>query len=447
MKKLLLLALLFAANGYAQQITWQRYYAISNTINICNDIIQLSDSGFMVNARVVIQGDVKNVVFRTNKYGDTLWCKSQEVIGNLVMTFDSSYVIGGGYVMVIGGSPQSIGKLVKMDSNGDSVWTQYYPQFISISVTASNDSGFILNASSSIIKTHSLGAVQWTGYFSGTISKIIPCANGDILVVGMYAGYNDTYKAKLFSATGQVLWERKHGMIPDDWGNILEFGMKDAVELPDGNFLVAAGGYHPHINDSSGWDMIKLDRLTGDTLQTYVYDSISSSVQYLVQMTYTTDSNIVVQMDGALFKIKQDGSLIWFKYAPMAVWDLISCNDNGIAIAGYYATGPSLSYSAYAKLDSLGNIYNFQSVPELAINELRVFPNPASHQLTINHLQLTIGKPVTVTVYDVMGKIHLQQTQTAVSNLKLDLHTLPSGMYVLQVQQADRLFTGRFVKE
>jgi hypothetical protein len=86
-------------------------------------------------------------------------------------------------------------------------------------------------------------------------------------------------------------------------------------------------------------------------------------------------------------------------------------------------------------------------VPELAINELRVFPNPASHQLTINHLQLTIGNPVTVTVYDVMGKVHLQQTQTAQGDIKVELNTLPSGLYLLQVQQADRLFTGRFVKE
>jgi hypothetical protein len=101
----------------------------------------------------------------------------------------------------------------------------------------------------------------------------------------------------------------------------------------------------------------------------------------------------------------------------------------------------------YAKLDSLGNIYNFQSVPELAINELRVFPNPAANQLNINHLQLTIGKPVTVTVYDVLGKVHLQQTQTAQGDVKVELNTLPSGMYLLQVQQADRLFTGWFVKE
>jgi hypothetical protein len=442
MKKLLIMALLFATQTNAQQITWQKYYNISTGINFCMSLLQLEDSGFIV-ASSWPQNPFIGRIFKTNKYGDTIQSVKTNTWCNIVKTHDQNFAYAGGSTLL------GQGRLTKIDDSLNEMWTQYYPQFISISVTASNDSGFILNSSSSIIKTDSLGAVQWTGYFSGTIRRIIPCVNGDILVVGMYAGYNDTYKAKLFSATGQVLWERKHGMIPDDWGNILEFGINDAVELPDGNFLAACGSYHPHINDSSGWDMIKLDRLTGDTLQTYVYNTITGAPQQLIHMIYTKDSNIVVYWQGDLLKIKQDGSLLWKKFPPInEVWDMIGCNDNGIALAGslYYQFNP-IEKSTYAKLDSLGNIYNFQSVPELAINELRVFPNPASHQLTINHLQLTIGNPVTVTVYDVMGKVHLQQTQTAQGDIKVELNTLPSGLYLLQVQQADRLFTGRFVKE
>jgi hypothetical protein len=64
-------------------------------------------------------------------------------------------------------------------------------------------------------------------------------------------------------------------VVEEDWGTIKEFGINDAVELPDGNFLAASGSYHPHFGDSAGWDMIKLDRATGDTLQTYVFDTIT----------------------------------------------------------------------------------------------------------------------------------------------------------------------------
>jgi hypothetical protein len=439
MKKLLIMALLFATQTNAQQITWQKYYHASTSLSVISSIIELKDSGFVAST-YIYQVSPGSRLIRLDKNGDTLWVKKESWGAFNIKSK------GYGYLSNIHSSP---GVFAKLDENFDSVFAINLQQYGVLRPTAANDSGFIFDTGSSIIKTDSLGAVQWTGYFSGTIRRIIPCVNGDILVVGMYAGYNDTYKAKLFSATGQVLWERKHGMIPDDWGNILEFGINDAVELPDGNFLAACGSYHPHINDSSGWDMLKLDRLTGDTLQTYVYNTITGAPQQLIHMIYTKDSNIVVYWQGDLLKIKQDGSLLWKKFPPInEVWDMIGCNDNGIALAGslYYQFNP-IEKSTYAKLDSLGNIYNFQSVPELAINELRVFPNPASHQLTINHLQLTIGNPVTVTVYDVMGKVHLQQTQTAQGDIKVELNTLPSGLYLLQVQQADRLFTGRFVKE
>jgi hypothetical protein len=231
------------------------------------------------------------------------------------------------------------------------------------------------------------------------------------------------------------------------WGQSSFGGILDAVELPDGNFMAPCIAQSGFTNPGGDWDLMMIERVTGDTLMTRRYTPSGSFGGPNGTICYSKDSNLIVTLDAALMKIDTLGNLIWSKCTTLEIVDAIGCSDGGIAIAGYYATGPSLSYSTYAKLDSLGNIYNFQSVPELAVNELRVYPNPASHQLTINHLQLTIGNPVTVTVYDVMGKVHLQQTQTAQGDVKVELNTLPSGMYVLQLQQADRLFTGRFVKE
>ena len=438
MKRIFILAMLFTLNGIAQpQITWLRYFQISTTTNRCNDIIQLADSGFIVNARIKVQNNVINVVFRTNLYGDTLWSKNIEAIGNLTALFDSTFLISGGY--------QGVCKLVKLDINGDSLWTQYYPQYQALTATLANDSGFILNSSGTVIKTDSLGVIQWTQSFIGTIRKVIPCKNGDILVVGYWGGYGNTYSAKLLSASGQVLWNRQHGVVEEDWGTIKEFGINDAVELPDGNFLAASGSYHPHFGDSAGWDMIKLDRATGDTLQTYVFDTITGSPEQLIYMTYTADSNIIGFWQGVLLKIKQYGSIIWYKISPInEVWDLIGCSDNGIAIAGskYYPGNP-INKSAYAKLDSLGNIYNYQGIPYIQPQLVSVYPNPASNQLTIDNLQLT-NKPFTVTVYDVLGKEHLTQNTHAKT---LDISTITPGLYVLHLQQGDKMYYGRFVKE
>jgi hypothetical protein len=144
-------------------------------------LLQLEDSGFIV-ASSWPQNPFIGRIFKTNKYGDTIQSVKTNTWCNIVKTHDQNFAYAGGSTLL------GQGRLTKIDDSLNEMWTQYYPQFISISVTASNDSGFILNSSSSIIKTDSLGAVQWTGYFSGTIRRIIPCVNGDILVVGMYAG-------------------------------------------------------------------------------------------------------------------------------------------------------------------------------------------------------------------------------------------------------------------
>ncbi|MBL7927069.1 MAG: T9SS type A sorting domain-containing protein, partial [Bacteroidia bacterium] len=69
--------------------------------------------------------------------------------------------------------------------------------------------------------------------------------------------------------------------------------------------------------------------------------------------------------------------------------------------------------------------------------------NPASNQLTIDNLQLT-NKPFTLTVYDVLGKEHLTQNNYTTT---LDISTLTPGLYVLRLQQGDKIYYGRFVKE
>jgi len=440
MKRILILALLFTLNSVAQpQITWQKYLITSSLYNSCDGILQLEDSGFLVTCRWPPQNGLIGRIYKTDKFGDTIQSIKIDTWCNIVPTHDNNFAFAGGSIVL------GQGRLTKIDANLNQLWTQYYPQFVSLSVTLANDSGFILNNSSTVIKTDSLGVIQWTQSFIGTIRKVIPCKNGDILVVGYWGGYGNTYSAKLLSASGQVLWNRQHGVVEEDWGTIKEFGINDAVELPDGNFLAASGSYHPHFGDSAGWDMIKLDRATGDTLQTYVFDTITGSPEQLIYMTYTADSNIVGYWQGALLKIKQDGSIIWLKIPPInEVWDLIGCSDNGIAIAGSnYSFGNPTSKSTYAKLDSLGNIYNYQGIPYIQPQLVSVYPNPASNQLTIDNLQIT-NKPFTLTVYDVLGKAHLTQNANAST---IDISTLTPGLYVLHLHQGNIMYFGRFVKE
>jgi hypothetical protein len=435
MKTLIIVATLLALNCSGQQITWQKYYSIGLYYSGCGKIWENPDSGFTVFAKKS-PGPKPYHFFETDKLGDTLFLKKFDVLGAPIKTSDSGYAFTN---MAILGSTTAT-SLMKLNSNFDTIWTQLYPQFqSSANLTQCRDSGYILCGDHFMFRTDSLGNIVWTKYIPGG-GFSIECFNGDILFYGGDGA--NCYIAALLTANGSVKWNKNYTCIPSgSYG----FAIMDAVQLPDSNFAAVCSNYDIA---SPGWDFMVFDHNTGDTILTR--DFPWNVTQY-GQIVHSKDSNLVFSNDEHLVKMDYEGTVIWNRTLSFIPYDLIACKDGGFAAAGieYIPISPgNYGYkSAYAKLDSLGNIYNFQSVPELAVNELRVFPNPAVNQLTINHLQLTIGKPVTVTIYDVIGKIYLQQTQTAVSNLKLDLNTLPSGMYVLQLQQADRLFTGRFVKE
>jgi hypothetical protein len=442
MRFLLILATVVTSSTFAQpHITWQKYFGNSTTNSSwANSIIQLGDSGFLFQARINSGASNKTIV-RTDKYGDTILTRNYDVYAsNIISTFDDGFLIAGGL--------SAVSKIIKLTSNYDTVWSKSFIGMTACVATQCRDSGYVLAGASRIIKTDPLGNVVWQKNLAGSYGSVIECFNGDILAVGMFGYYK--YIATLLDSTGTIKWQKIYSDFSIGGGGG-QFGLHGAVQLPDSNFLVVANNdKKPFYANCGGFDLAKIDFLTGDTIWTKQFPTFLTYT-YIASISKIKDDYAFVSIGDQLFKIDLTGNIIWIMpaYAYSVIHSVTTCSDGGAAFAGAYLFGgPQTQYlAAYAKLDSLGNIYNFQSVPELAINELRVYPNPASHQLTINHLQLTIGKPVTVTVYDVMGKVHLQQTQTAQGDVKVELNTLPSGMYLLQVQQADRLFTGRFVKE
>ena len=80
--------------------------------------------------------------------------------------------------------------------------------------------------------------------------------------------------------------------------------------------------------------------------------------------------------------------------------------------------------------------------------QLKIYPNPAFGKLEISNSQLSIGQALFFKVYDVMGKLHLDQNVITTSNhFNLDVSNMVRGIYFLQVKQGDKVYNGRFVKE
>ena len=76
-------------------------------------------------------------------------------------------------------------------------------------------------------------------------------------------------------------------------------------------------------------------------------------------------------------------------------------------------------------------------------NTILIYPNPATELLYfINEDTQT---PITVSVYDMMGRIIMMNKQ--IQNNQLDIHNLSKGVYIIEVKKEDSVIKRKFIKE
>jgi hypothetical protein len=127
------------------------------------------------------------------------------------------------------------------------------------------------------------------------------------------------------------------------------------------------------------------------------------------------------------------------------------CNaiNGGIALPNYhYGDLPNIPLYELGPLVGSG-CDTITGIAELNKKEdtLQIYPNPVLNQLTISNKQLANNQTVTLTIYNMLGEVQLQQTVIPQGDFKVEVSNLPSGLYLVQLKQEDRLFNGRFVKE
>ena len=81
----------------------------------------------------------------------------------------------------------------------------------------------------------------------------------------------------------------------------------------------------------------------------------------------------------------------------------------------------------------------------LVSNDLRIYPNPAKDQCFI---QLPENSDVAVVnIFDVSGKLVLSKNLNQLnSTYSLEIQSLSEGMYLIEINTNDKLYTGRLVK-
>ncbi|GAB4493712.1 MAG: hypothetical protein OHK0019_18210 [Saprospiraceae bacterium] len=82
--------------------------------------------------------------------------------------------------------------------------------------------------------------------------------------------------------------------------------------------------------------------------------------------------------------------------------------------------------------------------PPASALPLEVFPNPAADFLTVGLPEE--NEAAFAQIFDLQGKIVFEKTISSVQN-RLDVRSLPTGIYLLRVQQGGKTGSGKFVKQ
>ena len=80
-------------------------------------------------------------------------------------------------------------------------------------------------------------------------------------------------------------------------------------------------------------------------------------------------------------------------------------------------------------------------IDDFATNNVKVYPNPVKDMLEIRSIE-SVDK---ISVYDVVGKLVLSNTPTVVSQ-NMDMSSLPSGIYLIQITIGDASKTVKVIK-
>jgi hypothetical protein len=221
-----------------------------------------------------------------NAVGTSIWTKTYGSPNDDVCTYSIQTSDGGfmavGWRGAIGASPAGAW-MIKMDANGDSLWTRLIGNTIDAGfyfVQQTSDGGYILAGSLRtsvesgwngwLVKTDSLGQVQWERSYGGPdvedFISVAIASDGGYLAAGETGSYGaGSYDGWILktNANGDSLWSRTYG-------TALTEGFYTAPRTTDNGYLLT--GYRDSLwtVGTNDWMIVKTD-LLGNPIWTKYY--------------------------------------------------------------------------------------------------------------------------------------------------------------------------------
>jgi hypothetical protein len=204
------------------EIQWSKTFGAN--IDAIGAIVESSDNGFVLVSDFIdttVHPDKHYLdLFKLSSSGTIMWERRypfnyQSKAGfGLRETRDKGFIITTGHNDFI--------ELFKINSSGDSLWSQCYSDHSSTAghdIQLTPDNGFITVGEGIIIKTDSVGTLQWDQFFSKIIFtnvRVLP--DGSSIALGRKIVQTDTslnqedYVLMKFDQSGNKLWEQLYNV-------------------------------------------------------------------------------------------------------------------------------------------------------------------------------------------------------------------------------------------
>lgn len=379
--------------------------------------------------------------------------------GNSVcQTFDGGY-IAVGTTASFGASNHSDVYIVKTDSNGDTLWTRayggtYYDEGYSIQQTA--DSGYIIsgftfsfNEDIYLIKINSSGNLLWSrniggsNYDYGFVVK--QTSDGGYIILGQTLSFgtvSDIYLVKT-NSLGNLNWSKTFG------GTYSAFGF--TVEQTQNMGYIISGKW----TDTHDFGCLIKTNVFGDTVWTREYGINGSQIYSSVK---THDNGYVASgaysYGGRAYLLKTDAqgnSNCYEHYPTMTVSIPPTQQSTPNTIVSY--TNTLVGYSPF-QVSSLSNQFDIcfsNNVIEFSetITQLITYLSPYINSLTLSFSSLETSN-LQLTLYDITGRIILQQNITSIPGInkkEIPFGNLAQGVYVVTLSGAGGSMSRKVVKE
>jgi hypothetical protein len=311
-------------------------WAINSSTKI-ESIVQTNDGNFAAAGWAYSSGLPNGFVAKIGPFGNLIWSRTIGTGANNDAIY-SSCLTQDGNLMTAGGS--SIKKISLTD--GSVLLEKTYPPNDAYGVVATTDGNFIVAGDKhdpalsstyefpiNLLKVDSNGDTIWTreyGRFTDNkANAVVRAGDSDCIIVGNTdssgSGLSDLFILKI-KPNGDTAWTKIYGHQSSG-----ESSASAITSAQNGNFIVAGDRnlqsiYLLEINEN------------GDTVWSKVYGTLRSSRAYAIEPT--ADGNFVVAGDQELVKIRPDGNIVWTRncgygsaMAPTAQGDFVISENLG----------------------------------------------------------------------------------------------------------------------